>query len=96
MATSHDTQTALSAAVEDIDALSQEAFTEIAALARLAVRAIKSGDHDAITDAVIALQAIQTRARDGENDINALAEQVGCNYKNPSRRVRPVSLEAVN
>ena len=60
------------------------------------MRAINSGAHGALEDAVIALQVIQTTARNCETDIIARAEDVGCNYKNPSRRVRSVPLEAVN
>ncbi len=68
-------------AIRQIDKSSQDAFTRIAMLSRSANRLIKAGD---ITDAKQELSTLlglmQELAEDAENEINATAEGVGCNW----------------
>lgn len=90
MATANSTASNKNAGVNELrqalkfcDALSQEAFDEISAISQLASMALKA-DPDArvrFDHVIIALGAIKSRADGTMNDINAAAEQLGCNYK---------------
>ncbi|MEF8755080.1 MAG: hypothetical protein V5B60_14320 [Accumulibacter sp.] len=79
----------LQAAVLDMDSLSQEGFSAISAIAKLALAAMEgpsaSRDHEAIAGA---LRAIWGKADDIENCINSRAEEVGCNYRDPNTERR--------
>lgn len=87
--TTSDDISRLREAVTHMDALSQKTFDEIVAISRLASEALKSNpDARAKFDhVIIALSAIEFRAEDTMNDINATAEQVGCNYKSARQEV---------
>lgn len=67
--------------IELLDSLSQEGFSQIAAIAGLALAAMQTQAGNDLEAIAYALQAIKSKARDIENCINAEAEQVGCNYK---------------
>lgn len=71
-------------AVTNMDALSQTTFDEIAAISRLAGDALESDPEARIKFGHIinALKAIRYRADGTMNDINVVAEQVGCNFRN--------------
>lgn len=81
----HDTQD-LRETIHNIDALSQGGFSEIAAVAGLALSRLEKpeGLLD-LEDIAYALLAIRNKARDIENFINAEAESVGCNYKDAAQ-----------
>ena len=67
--------------VEFIDALAQEGFSEICAIAKLALLALESPEGAGhIRSVAHALRAICGKAGDIENCINGEAEAVGCNY----------------
>ncbi|MGL6155744.1 MAG: hypothetical protein ACRC1O_03960 [Ralstonia mannitolilytica] len=71
--------------IESIDTMSQNAFSEIAAIAGLALSRLETPEgflHP--EDIAYALQAIRSKAQDIESCINAEAESVGCNYKDAS------------
>jgi methyl-accepting chemotaxis protein len=72
----------LHAVITHMDALSQNAFDEIAAISYLAGEALKSNPdtQGKFRNIIIALDAIRNRADGTMNDINAVAETVGCNY----------------
>lgn len=68
-------------AIQNIDALSQDGFSEIAAIAGLALSRLEMPEgllH--LEDVAYALQAIRGKAQDTKNCINGEAESVGCNY----------------
>ncbi|MDB0569815.1 hypothetical protein LBW59_03380 [Ralstonia solanacearum] len=68
-------------AIQNIDALSQDGFSEIAAIAGLALSRLEMPEgllH--LEDVAYALQAIRGKAQDIKNCINGEAESVGCNY----------------
>ena len=68
--------------IESIDSLSQSGFSEIAAIADLALTALKTPDgYRHPQNIAYALKVIRDKARDIENCINAVAEDVSCNYK---------------
>lgn len=79
----------LQAAITDIDSMSQCGFSEISAIAKLALATLETPDgyrfHENIA---LALRAIWGKADDIENCINYRAEQVGCNYSDPARERR--------
>lgn len=68
-------------AVENMDALSQAGFCEIATLARLTLNSMETvtGCQD-IDGIARVLQVIAGRADDAMNLINCAAEDVGCNH----------------
>ncbi|MDR1968286.1 MAG: hypothetical protein LBQ32_06275 [Burkholderiaceae bacterium] len=71
----------LRAAVETMDSLSQEGFSEIAAIAKLALISLKTPEGYRHLDGIAyAIGAIRSKAQDVENCINSEAEGVGCNY----------------
>ena len=75
-----DTQT-LRDTVEFIDRLSQGGFSEISAIAKLALAQLEHPDGYRHPETIAqALNAILGKAEDVENCINSQAEGVGCNY----------------
>lgn len=67
--------------ITEIDGLAQEGFSEIAAIAKLAMGHLKTpkGQHD--TDTIFnALHAILGKALDTENSVSSAAEEVGCRH----------------
>ncbi len=74
----------LRATIRDIDALSQEGFSQISAIASLALLAMKDDPARNAVDVEHALRVICGKANDIEDCINAEAERVGCNHVNPS------------
>lgn len=67
--------------VESMDHLSQNGFSEIAAIAQLAKERIERLDYYSdLEDVAIALGSIRGRALDIQNCINCEAESVGCHY----------------
>ncbi|QOK90889.1 hypothetical protein HF908_04970 [Ralstonia pseudosolanacearum] len=68
-------------AVHNVDAMSQEGFREIKAVARLTMFALMTPEGQRDTEAIAnALQAIWNRAEQSESAINWEAEQVGLQY----------------
>jgi hypothetical protein len=79
----------LQAAITDMDNLAQCGFSEISAIAKLALAALETPDgHKFHENIALALQAIWGRANDAENCINYRAEQVGCNWRDPASERR--------
>lgn len=69
-------------AITEIDSMSQGAFSEIAALAKLALASLETpAAYDDPEGMVYVLSAIREKAKATENLINCAAEDVGCNYK---------------
>ncbi|WP_295874040.1 hypothetical protein [uncultured Zhongshania sp.] len=69
--------------IQCMDALSQEGFGQIAAIAGLLKTAIEKGIQDDNLnpkDLYTAVCAIRSKAQDIENCINSEAESVGCHY----------------
>lgn len=88
----------LQAAITDMDSFSQSGFSEISAIAKLALAALETPDgyrfHENIA---LALRAIWGKADDIENCINCRAEEAGCNYSDPGRERRyAAEREAIN
>lgn len=77
-----DQVSTLRGVITDIDALSQEGFSQIKAIASLAALTIENGDIQAgqIDDIYQALRAIMHKAQEIENCINTEAENVGSSY----------------
>ena len=68
-------------AITDIDSLSQSGFSDISAIAKMALLWLEHPDKAKHTDVISqALKLIWYRADDSENSINCEAEQVGCNW----------------
>jgi hypothetical protein len=79
----------LRSTIELLDALSQEGFSEISAIASLALARMETpGCYHSLGDIAYALIAIKSKAEDIENCINAEAEGVGCNHIDQSHRQR--------
>ena len=71
----------LQAAVEFMDALAQQGFSEIAAMARLALGSLQTPHgYLHLENTVKALEVIAAKALDINNCVNCSAEGVGCNY----------------
>jgi len=76
-------------AVEFMDCLSQDGFSEIASIARIALSSLETPNGYRNLDNIAnALKAILGKADDIQNCINGEAEQVGCNYTDDARRRR--------
>jgi len=71
----------LRATIQNIDALSQEGFSQISSIASLVLLAMKDPARNAV-DVEHALRVICGKAHDIEDCINAEAERVGCNHVN--------------
>jgi len=84
--------------VKTIDSLSQKGFSEIGAIARLALVALESPSlhHRTSDDIAKALQAICYMSDDTSNCINCEAEQVGSHYVDESRARRHKAQLALN
>ncbi|NDP48924.1 MAG: hypothetical protein GZ085_11175 [Sulfuriferula multivorans] len=72
--------------IQTMDSLSQEGFSQIAAIASLALLAMKTAAPNDTINIIQALRAIRGKAVDIENCINYEAEMVGGNYIDPDRR----------
>lgn len=80
----------LQATITFMDSLSQEGFSQIAAIANLAILAIEkktaaAGGLPFLSDVVHALRVISGKAEDIESCINCEAEKVGCNWDEDSK-----------
>jgi hypothetical protein len=72
----------LGAAINMMDCLSQDGFSQISAIAKLALKSLESPDgHRHISDVFSALEAIVSKADDVQNIINSEAECVGFQYQ---------------
>lgn len=68
--------------VRFMDNLSQNGFSEITAIARLALASLETPEgHHNLQCIVYAFRLISEKAQDVEGAINSMAEEVGCNYK---------------
>lgn len=75
--------------VELMDCLSQGGFSEIAAVASLALKSLETPEgYRHLDDIIHALGAIRAKADDIRNCINCEAEQVGCSYVDDAVRRR--------
>jgi len=72
--------------IKTMDALSQEGFSQIAAIASLALLAMETAAPNDVANVVQALRAIRGKAYDIENCINTEAEMVGGNHVDLDRR----------
>lgn len=71
----------LQQAITNMDSLSQDGFSEIAAIARITIKALEGGACvRPIEDVIKILDIIWAKANDIENCINGEAEDVGCHY----------------
>jgi len=85
---SHDLKR-LHNAITDIDALSQHAFSEIAAVADLALHWMESPiDYRRLDVIANALSSISCRAQNTLESIGYEAESVGCGYEDPDKKRR--------
>jgi len=83
--------------VYDMDYLSQCGFTEISAVAKLALIALESpGAHRNPEHIAQAFVVILGRANDFMNSINCEAENVGCNYSDKREGARADAWRAFN
>lgn len=79
----------LCSAIVDMDRMAQDAFSEISTMAQLALVSLETPKaYTNLESMATVLKAIFERAVDAEDDINAMAEGVGSNYKDPSERRR--------
>lgn len=86
----------LSDTIRVIDSLSQEGFSEISSIARLALAALETPDGYLNPEIIAqALRAIFGKAIDIKNSINCEAEGVGCHYVDDSLRRRNAAQRAV-
>lgn len=69
--------------LQHVDALSQEGFRRITAIASVSRLALQADPDRAVSEVLICLGHIEGLACEYENSINAEAEEVGCNYKAP-------------
>lgn len=77
-----------------MDEASQAAVSQISALSRLLLESLKYPTTRNDTDAFsVALEIIWTKADLLENDINALAESVGCEFVDDDRRARMAAMK---
>lgn len=72
----------LQGAVEFMDALAQQGFAEIIAIAKLALGSLQNpSGYVHLENIVQALEVIAGKAHDVNNTVNCAAEEVGCNYR---------------
>lgn len=82
--------------VTAIDSLSQQGFSDIRSIARLALTALESPDRSSLDDIARGLRIIWGITDDIENLINCEAENVGCDWMSePVKRRLAVIQEAV-
>lgn len=96
MATSNSTPCTdlrrLQAAITSMDACAQDAFSEISAIAKLAMMAMETPDGYRHPETIVsALRAIWGKADVAQDSINYEAEEVGCGYIDPSIELRYVA-----
>ncbi len=73
-------------AITQMDGMAQDAFSEIATIAKLALRALEAPETCLDLDGLaVVLSSIRAKALDCENTINCEAEDVGCHYQDPAR-----------
>ena len=95
---SNQTENQLRDTIEEMDGLSQEGFTQIAAMAKLALLSFEQPDmyknRLALGDLATLLSIIRSTATDFQNCINVTAERMGCNSvdKAQQRRLAAQSL----
>lgn len=76
-------------AITEMDSSAQHAFSQIGAIAELALAALERPDAYSNLESIAqVLIAILEKAMSAEDHINATAEGVGCNYKDPAERRR--------
>lgn len=81
--------------IEFMDALSQEGFSQIAAITNLVLTSLRAPEaHLRLDDIATAMLVICGKAIDIQNCINGEAEQVGCNFVENAERSRRVALRA--
>lgn len=79
--------------VRDMDAMSQEAAGQISALAKMLLTNLQSIARPVDLELIATmLELIWSKAEILENDINASAESVGCEYVDEERRARTSAL----
>ena len=82
--------------ITSMDGLSQGGFSEIAAIAKLALKSLETPDGYRSMDSIAsALESICGKAENTQNRINAAAEQVGCNHVNDAERRRWAALRTM-
>lgn len=75
--------------ISGIDSIAQDAFSEIAAIAKLVLASLEDPVIcDDLNTIAAAIEAIRSKALDAENCINTCAEEVGCNYENEAHQRR--------
>jgi hypothetical protein len=90
---SNDPET-LQSAISDIDCLAQTGFSEISAIAKLALASMEVPDSYRNPETIAqALRIIVGKAGDSEASISREAEDVGCNYQNHSAFLRSAAHE---
>ena len=83
------TAQALRTAIGDMDALSQEGFSEIAAIASLTLRSMEHPDaYEHMDDIALALRAICGKAQSIMDSINCRAEELEANHVDDAERRR--------
>ncbi|MFT3905608.1 MAG: hypothetical protein QM718_04815 [Steroidobacteraceae bacterium] len=79
-------------AVEFMDCLSQDGFSEIESIANLALAYLETpAGYRHLDNIAHALLAIRNKASETENCINCEAEKVGCNHTDDAERRRMVA-----
>jgi len=79
----------LLATINDMDAISQEGFSHIEALARVALMALQTPDGHRFTEMIAkTLETISTIAQTSMDMVNSEAEEVGCNWIDADGRKR--------
>lgn len=87
----------LQSAVQDMDCLSQGAFSKISALAKLSLAYMETPDGYLHPESIAhALHTIRGIADDIKNCINCSAEEVGFNYRDEDRMRRDAAQRAAN
>jgi hypothetical protein len=75
--------------IKDMDAMSQEGFGHIEALAGVALMALETPDAYRFPELIAqTLEAISNIAQASMNMVNVSAEEVGCNWTEASKRRR--------
>lgn len=76
-------------AITEMDSSAQNAFGQIRVIAELALASLEKPEtYSTLEGLAKVLIAIGEKARSAEDYINATAEDVGCNYKDPAERRR--------
>lgn len=76
-------------AITEMDSSAQHAFGQIRAIAELALASLEKPETYSTLESIAqVLIAIGEKATSAEDHINAMAEDVGCNYKDPAERRR--------